>query len=894
MSKFPWEQSGSKKVEDPHTTINTGQDVPPFAAEVSVPDILQKAFSEGLIQETTVSHLSSETPPSKPPSFESFPPISEGVLDLNSLQSDKNSSSLPIKPLTINEKNESLPPFLSEGPSMLLSDSTLEIKDKPKVTTPKKKPLPVFEIETSDNDLSGDDPIFSSIKGNNDGLNVLTLSSSGTNTKKQESFTDPTFSAPSENIISSFPKESPFIDSMASSENNTNPPESAEKKLSQLQASIPSNRPNLTGNQTNITGLDNPFDSIPQNNTGSPFPGFPSSFKESDSSVINSSSAERFSPQEAKLSVSPDPFNTVSDKSPFADNVPSCDPFASLSNPNVGGSAPFGSVPFQPSGVNAQFSGNLFPGSMNTLQGKKTVIISKIDDISKNLATGVTDLANFIFSNVRHLTKGQSLLEKMEKIKEGKVYKKVNTFQEPQASAYQSGIKAKESLSEVSYSSPFEAGSAFAPPFVPDGSADVSSLSAFQSSRPDITKDDDFSKFTNDFVKVTPVEKPLYDFPEALKVDSAPQPKIPAFDEKMKVTENGSNNTGNCRFNNERTEGSLSSGIRSSVECASVSSKDLDDIREKLELSAANIAHVYEMYEELSDKLSAMGDSVQSLQSSSENIVKATGLKFDNLEERIVQLESHLSGIEQQVSHVQSENSSFISSLNIIEKHISELVDSYTALVSKMQENAQETDERLSVLSGRVGSMENFVQRIANMEKSGAEMSLAVQDMQGNVSKLMQDISNVSAAQAEIKDQMQELSRYTEEELKKIGARGYKVAGQSIQLAHIMKNSTSMKLCMEWLEFLMELVGRNNLPDILSYYEELGWITEEVRMELMRYAEGIDFYMEKPDWKLTPDDHVKSIWFIENLAGIKVDKNKLSIIDRDIEKVKKGQEIYNI
>jgi archaellum component FlaD/FlaE len=103
-----------------------------------------------------------------------------------------------------------------------------------------------------------------------------------------------------------------------------------------------------------------------------------------------------------------------------------------------------------------------------------------------------------------------------------------------------------------------------------------------------------------------------------------------------------------------------------------------------------------------------------------------------------------------------------------------------------------------------------------------------------------------------------------------------------------------MKLCMEWLEFLMGLVGRNNLPEILSYYEELGWLTEQVRSELMHYAEGIDFYMEKPDWKLTPDDHVKSIWFIESLAGLKVDKNRLSVIDRDIERVKKGTEIYGI
>ncbi|NOQ48417.1 MAG: hypothetical protein GQ576_04670 [Methanococcoides sp.] len=46
--------------------------------------------------------------------------------------------------------------------------------------------------------------------------------------------------------------------------------------------------------------------------------------------------------------------------------------------------------------------------------------------------------------------------------------------------------------------------------------------------------------------------------------------------------------------------------------------------------------------------------------------------------------------------------------------------------------------------------------------------------------------------------------------------------------------------------------------------------------------------------KSPPDDHVKSIWFIEQLVGLKVDKNRLSIIDKDIKKVKKGTEIYGI
>ncbi len=129
-----------------------------------------------------------------------------------------------------------------------------------------------------------------------------------------------------------------------------------------------------------------------------------------------------------------------------------------------------------------------------------------------------------------------------------------------------------------------------------------------------------------------------------------------------------------------------------------LSVRELDDIREKLESSAGNISQVYGMYEELSGNVAVLGDSVRSLQSSSDDMMKATGMKFDNLDERIVRLESHLSGMEQQVAHVLSENKTIMSSLSSIEQHISELVGSYTALVSKIQENAQENDERFSVV----------------------------------------------------------------------------------------------------------------------------------------------------------------------------------------------------
>jgi len=80
-------------------------------------------------------------------------------------------------------------------------------------------------------------------------------------------------------------------------------------------------------------------------------------------------------------------------------------------------------------------------------------------------------------------------------------------------------------------------------------------------------------------------------------------------------------------------------------------------------------------------------------------------------------------------------------------------------------------------------------------------------------------------------------------------------------------------------------VGRNNLSEVLEYYIDIGWISEEVCEKMIAYANGIDYYVERPTWKLLPDDHTKSLMFIEQLKGKKLDKTMLSKLERDVEKV---------
>lgn len=68
-------------------------------------------------------------------------------------------------------------------------------------------------------------------------------------------------------------------------------------------------------------------------------------------------------------------------------------------------------------------------------------------------------------------------------------------------------------------------------------------------------------------------------------------------------------------------------------------------------------------------------------------------------------------------------------------------------------------------------------------------------------------------------------------------------------------------------------MGRNNILEVLEYYVEIGWINEEVCSKIMAYANGLDYYDERPTWKLLPEDHIKSLMFIEQLMGKKVDRN---------------------
>lgn len=115
------------------------------------------------------------------------------------------------------------------------------------------------------------------------------------------------------------------------------------------------------------------------------------------------------------------------------------------------------------------------------------------------------------------------------------------------------------------------------------------------------------------------------------------------------------------------------------------------------------------------------------------------------------------------------------------------------------------------------------------------------------------------------------------------------------RLEHLDDDPMTAVVLLNWIEFLMERVGRNNLMDALDYYVDIGWIGEGIRDEMLAYARGIDYYVEKPTWRLLTEDHTKSLIFIERLCGRRINRNMLSTTEREMSKVKHGlEELYGI
>ena len=99
---------------------------------------------------------------------------------------------------------------------------------------------------------------------------------------------------------------------------------------------------------------------------------------------------------------------------------------------------------------------------------------------------------------------------------------------------------------------------------------------------------------------------------------------------------------------------------------------------------------------------------------------------------------------------------------------------------------------------------------------------------------------------------------------------------------------------MKWLQFLIDKCGRDNLTNILDYYVDIGWISQDAKMYLIDYSQGIkgEITTDKKITDLPSKEHIQSFIFIQKLKGRQFDKHFIDRIDNEISRITKKIENY--
>jgi flagellar protein FlaD len=147
---------------------------------------------------------------------------------------------------------------------------------------------------------------------------------------------------------------------------------------------------------------------------------------------------------------------------------------------------------------------------------------------------------------------------------------------------------------------------------------------------------------------------------------------------------------------------------------------------------------------------------------------------------------------------------------------------------------------------------------------------------------------------------------------------------------------------LRWIEFMLDKVPRKEITNLLSFYVKIGWVSTGIKQEVIDVIKGVagdglgeapkkgkkkkkakggkgkdkdgDVVMtyDKEDlhelartdvrsgrseakydsWKMSAEDHLKSLILIERIRGAELDKDELEDLERDVMRLKEGLEDF--
>lgn len=196
--------------------------------------------------------------------------------------------------------------------------------------------------------------------------------------------------------------------------------------------------------------------------------------------------------------------------------------------------------------------------------------------------------------------------------------------------------------------------------------------------------------------------------------------------------------------------------------------------------------------------------------------------------------------------------------------------------ISKLEEKVSEISDAVAKIETLVGG---FDERISKIERS-MESLLSVYELVTNEINPFIGYSNGTesgngSAQEE-KGEKSALSATPErhmldEHMMDKRMVDLKPNGKRVRLMQINNDPNSLLLLFKWLDFLIKKVGYHGMIKTLLFYEEVGWISREVRDQIIKYSRDLSGTRNyKGNRKLTILEHIISLYFIIKLQGLEV------------------------
>jgi len=302
----------------------------------------------------------------------------------------------------------------------------------------------------------------------------------------------------------------------------------------------------------------------------------------------------------------------------------------------------------------------------------------------------------------------------------------------------------------------------------------------------------------------------------------------------------------------------------------SIITKENDGMVDKINKLDETTIQFLSLYEIISDQVNPfVGEGAMS---------SAVTERFDQIEARIAQVEeidAVVKNIEARLNTIQGDTGGDLATISEVVTNLSQKIETLEARIS----------------TG--GSSEEVDLKFNNVFQRLTEIGVAEEEIKAEFASFNEVVDELKELKTQnVVEEKRNVGYEIIEKLGEIESPELSVNAQNSHPARrkpvepVEDNPVQSLVLIRWVEFLLERVGRNNLLEALNYYVHIGWINKELRNQAMGYATGMDYYKDKPEWRLSPDDHKKSLLFIEMIHGNEVDMITVNLVEQEVLKLK--------